>query len=277
MTKVLDLHQITKIYGQAHTAVKAVDQIDLELNQSEITLIMGPSGSGKTTLLSIAGGILRPSQGEVVLTNINLTKLSEEELPKIRLAKIGFVFQAFNLIAALTALENVQFVAELAGLKSSEAQKKSVEILSGLKLSERLNNLPADLSGGEKQRVAIARALVNDPLLILADEPTANLDSKTGHEVMRMFHDIAKNQGKTVLIVSHDNRIRDIADRILWLEDGRFKKLERMVIDPVCQMEIEKSQHKFNFKGENFYFCSLGCLSEFRSNPEHYVGTNSGR
>ena len=277
MTKVLDLHQITKIYGQAHTAVKAVDQIDLELNQSEITLIMGPSGSGKTTLLSIAGGILRPSQGEVVLTNINLTKLSEEELPKIRLAKIGFVFQAFNLIAALTALENVQFVAELAGLKSSEAQKKSVEILSGLKLSERLNNLPADLSGGEKQRVAIARALVNDPLLILADEPTANLDSKTGHEVMRMFHDIAKNQGKTVLIVSHDNRIRDIADRILWLEDGRFKKLERMVIDPVCQMEIEKGKFRFSFKDEDYYFCSLGCLSEFRSNPEHYVGANSGR
>ena len=228
MTKVLDLHQITKIYGQAHTAVKAVDQIDLELNQSEITLIMGPSGSGKTTLLSIAGGILRPSQGEVVLTNINLTKLSEEELPKIRLAKIGFVFQAFNLIAALTALAN-------------------------------------------------ARALVNDPLLILADEPTANLDSKTGHEVMRMFHDIAKNQGKTVLIVSHDNRIRDIADRILWLEDGRFKKLERMVIDPVCQMEIEKGKFRFSFKDEDYYFCSLGCLSEFRSNPEHYVGANSGR
>lgn len=230
--KTLDLHNLTKIYGEGENKVVAVDNIDLEVNKGEIILIMGPSGSGKTTLLSMAGGLLKPTKGEIFVNNMEITTLNEEKLPKIRLANIGFVFQSFNLLTALTALENVQLVIELTGVKPEPARKKAEAILKQLGLEKRMNFLPEKLSGGEKQRVSIARALANDPEIILADEPTANLDSKHGHEVMMQLTKIAKEHKKSVVIVSHDNRIRDIADRILWLEDGKFKELAKMEADP---------------------------------------------
>lgn len=223
--KTLDLHNLTKIYGEGEAKVIAVDNIDLEINKGEIVLIMGPSGSGKTTLLSMAGGILKPTGGEIFVDNIEITKLDEGKLPDIRLANIGFVFQSFNLLSALTALENVQIVIELTGIKENLARKKAEDILKLLGLEKRMYFRPEKLSGGEKQRVSIARALANGPSVILADEPTANLDSKNGHEVMQLLHNIAKKENKTVVIVSHDQRIKDIADRILWLEDGKLNRV----------------------------------------------------
>jgi putative ABC transport system ATP-binding protein len=221
----LQVNQLTKRYGSGATQVAAVRGVSLTVALGEIVLIMGPSGSGKTTLLSMLGGLLKPSAGTVQLDGTIISALAENRLPDIRLRHIGFIFQDFNLLSALTALENVALVAELAGMKSGAARKKAAARLTELGLGERLNFLPEKLSGGEKQRVAIARALVNDPALILADEPTANLDSRVGHQIMRLLRQIAKEQGRSVVIVSHDQRINDIADRVLWLEDGEFKQM----------------------------------------------------
>ena len=224
--QTLQVTHISKKYGSGTTAVTAVHDVSLSVSPGEIVLIMGPSGSGKTTLLSMLGALLKPSEGTILLNGTVISALAESRLPEIRLRQFGFIFQDFNLLSALTTLENVAIVAELAGTRSKEARRKATDLLRELGLGERLNFLPEKLSGGEKQRVAIARALVNDPALILADEPTANLDSKIGQEIMRLLRRIAKEQRRSVIIVSHDQRIRDIADRVLWLEDGEFKKEE---------------------------------------------------
>lgn len=261
---LLNLHNIKKVYGEGEAAVTAVAGISLHVKRGEIVLIMGPSGSGKTTLLSIAGGILRPTEGTVNVKDMLITEMSEKDLPKVRLTSIGFIFQAFNLLSALTALENIELVASLAGIRGGIATERAKKVLGDLGLGHRLHAIPADLSGGEKQRVAIARALVNNPDIILADEPTANLDSKIGHEVVMQLRRIAKDEGKSVIIVSHDQRIRDIADRVLWLEDGRFKELEKMATDPVCGMSIEKGEINTTIEGTTYYFCSTGCKNEFK-------------
>ena len=224
--QTLQVTHISKRYGSGTTAVTAVHDVSLSVSPGEIVLIMGPSGSGKTTLLSMLGALLKPTEGTIQLNGIVISALAESRLPEIRLKQFGFIFQDFNLLSALTTLENVAIVAELAGSRSSTARRKATDLLRELGLGERLNFLPEKLSGGEKQRVAIARALVNDPALILADEPTANLDSKIGQEITRLLRRIAKEQRCSVIIVSHDQRIRDIADRVLWLEDGEFQKEE---------------------------------------------------
>ncbi len=218
----LRVEGVTKRYGAGATEVVAVRNVSLAVAPGEIVLIMGPSGSGKTTLLSMLGALLKPTEGTIHLNGEVISALAENRLPDIRLRQFGFIFQDFNLLSALTALENVAIVAELAGMRNGEACKKAAALLAELGLGGRLNFLPEKLSGGEKQRVAIARALINDPTLILADEPTANLDSKIGHEIMRLLRNIAREQGRSVVIVSHDQRIKDIADRVLWLEDGQF-------------------------------------------------------
>jgi putative ABC transport system ATP-binding protein len=232
--KTLQVTHVSKSYGSGSTEVTAVHDISLSVRPGEIVLIMGPSGSGKTTLLSMLGALLKPTAGTIQLNGTVISALAESRLPDIRLKQFGFVFQDFNLLSALTALENVAIVAELAGTRSSEAKHKATSLLTEIGLGERLHFLPEKLSGGEKQRVAIARALINDPALILADEPTANLDSKIGQEIMRLLRRIAKDHpaggsgagDRSVIIVSHDQRIREIADRVLWLEDGEFKKEE---------------------------------------------------
>jgi putative ABC transport system ATP-binding protein len=269
-TSTLQVTHVTKRYGSGATEVTAVQDVSLSVAPGEIVLIMGPSGSGKTTLLSMLGALLKPSEGEIHLNGDVISALAENRLPVIRLRQFGFIFQDFNLLSALTALENVAIVAELTGMKSVAARKKAAALLTELGLAERLNFLPEKLSGGEKQRVAIARALVNDPTLILADEPTANLDSKIGHEIMRLLRGIAKEQGRSVVIVSHDQRIKDIADRVLWLEDGQFKQMVSMSSDPVCGMvvEREKAVATLDFKGTTYYFCSKGCRTEFEGELE---------
>lgn len=269
----LQVAGLTKRYGSGAAQVVAVKGVSLEVAPGEVVLIMGPSGSGKTTLLSMLGALLRPSEGSIRLNGTVLTALSERELPRFRLREFGFIFQDFNLLSSLSALENVALVAELAGARRKEARARAAAILTELRLEKRLQALPERLSGGEKQRVAIARALVNNPSLILADEPTANLDSSTGHEVSRLLRHIAKEQGKSVLIVSHDARIQDIADRVLWLEDGEFKEARTLATDPVCGMAVERGKVPHTqWQGQEYFFCSKGCREEFLLQPGKFIG-----
>jgi putative ABC transport system ATP-binding protein len=273
MEPIMQVTHVARRFGSGATEVVAVDDVSLVVMPGEVVLIMGPSGSGKSTLLSMLGGLLQPSNGRIRIGADDLTEMNESRLPDVRLRHIGFIFQDFNLLSALTCLDNVALVGQLNGLSRKEARSRAQELLEQLGLSHRLNFLPEKLSGGEKQRVAIARALVNKPDIILADEPTANLDSHHGHETMRLLRRIAKEDGRSVIIVSHDQRIKDIADRILWLEDGSFKELVEMAVDPVCGMSIEKESAPAQavWRGQDVYFCAMGCRDEFMAAPEQFL------
>ncbi len=218
----LRMEDVTKVYGSGERAVRALEDVSLEARVGEVVLVMGPSGSGKTTLLTIAGALLRPTRGTVWLCGTNVTEMGETRLAFIRRETVGFIYQSFNLLEALTALENVSLVATAAALNGATPREVAQEFLETLGLGNRLHSLPKQLSDGEKQRVAIARALAKNPALMLADEPTANLDAKRGHEVMELLRQKALETGKAVIIVSHDHRIRDVADRVVRLEDGRL-------------------------------------------------------
>ena len=196
--------------------------IDLEIPRGEIQLLMGPSGSGKTTLLSILAGILTPTSGTVCLLGQEITRMSKDELSRFRLKNIGFIFQGFNLFPALTAADNVEVALRMKGIRKNEARKQAKDLLMEVGLDNRMNHLPRDLSGGQKQRVAIARALADNPKLIMADEPTASLDSHSGHAVIELLRKLAKDNGRSVLIVTHDSRLMDVADRVAYLEDGKL-------------------------------------------------------
>ena len=273
---MLVVTNVTKRFGSGPTEVVAVRDISLSVEPGEVVLIMGPSGSGKSTLLLMLGALLKPSEGSIQLNDLIISDMAEEKLPEVRLQHFGFIFQDFNLLSALTALENVAIVAELAGLRGRAARDKAERLLTELGLAERLTFLPEKLSGGEKQRIAIARALVNDPAVILADEPTANLDSKIGREIMRTLRTMAKDQGRSVVIVSHDQRIKEIADRVLWLEDGQFKQMVAMVMDPVCGMAIERDREEAiiaEWEGGIAFFCSRGCREEFMAEPTRFQPT----
>ena len=223
MDAILEMQNVSKTYGNGHTAVQAVNEASLKIMPGEIVLIMGPSGSGKTTLLSMAGLLLKPTAGKILMGNQEINGKSQRQLADLRLHKLGFIFQAYNLLGALSAKENVEVVLNLAGEGGRAASERASQLLDRLGLARRMHHLPADLSGGEKQRVAIARALVNDPPIILADEPTGNLDSKTGQEVMELFcHGLGREEGRAMIIVTHNPRFENIADRVLWLEDGRL-------------------------------------------------------
>lgn len=220
---ILELQDVTKTYGSGELAVAALKDANFKVLGGEIVAVMGPSGSGKTTLLTIAGALLRPTTGTVSICGFEVTRLSETRLAAIRREYIGFVYQSFNLLEALTALENVRIVLqEKRNQTRTHAAERARDILEMFGLSHRIDSLPKKMSDGEKQRVAIARALAKEPELILADEPTANLDAKRGHEVMELLQQKALELHKAVVVVSHDNRIREFADRIVWLEDGRL-------------------------------------------------------
>lgn len=273
----LVLKAVTKKFGTGDTAVTAVDQVSFTVQAGEIILIMGPSGSGKTTLLSMMGGLLTPTSGQIQVNGTVITGLSHRQLARVRLQAMGFIFQSFNILQNLTALENVQLVGELAGLSPATARERAGQLLKKLHLEQRLHYLPAKLSGGQQQRIAIARALLNEPKLVLADEPTGNLDSKSGHEVMMLLHNIAKEDGRTVVIVSHDERIKDIADRVLWIEDGRVSSApvtaEQTVTDPVCRLKIDAKYAPFSsvIEGKTYQFCSEDCQRKFVDHPYRYV------
>ena len=228
----LRVEELTKVFGSGRTQVRAVDGVSFRARAGEIMLIMGPSGSGKTTLLTMIGGLLRPTSGHVWIDGADITGLKPVELPRVRRHHVGFVFQTFNLLESLSALENVEVALNVAGVGGHEARQRARRLLIEAGLEGRLDFKARDLSGGEKQRVSIARAMANEPRLLLADEPTANLDSRHGHEVMQLLHDLTKNQGRTAVVVSHDLRLRDIADTVLWLEDGRLRPLSEGEGDP---------------------------------------------
>lgn len=271
---ILTVRQLKKVFGSGGAAVTAVDGVSFDVEAGEILLIMGPSGSGKTTLLSMLGGLLTPSSGSIVINGTELTKVSGKDVPEIRLREIGFVFQSFNLFQNLSGVENVEYAGALAGQKKDSARKKAETLLMKLHMEKRMQALPAELSGGQQQRVSIARALMNDPKMILADEPTGNLDSRSGHEVMMLFHNIAKEEGRSVIIVSHDQRIKDIADRTLWMEDGRVHdappESKTFVGDPVCGMRIDPRYAPFSktVKGREWKFCAKDCLEKFDRDRE---------
>ena len=268
------IHGLAKTFGEGETRVEAVRGLDLELERGEIVLLMGPSGSGKTTFLSMLGGLLRVSAGEIWIDGTDIAELGERELPPFRARTFGFIFQDFNLVAALSARENVEVALNIASERGRAARERARSLLESMGMTGRLDFPVEKLSGGEKQRVAIARAIANGPHLILADEPTANLDSHHGAETMRLLRELAKEQGTTVVIVSHDERLREVADRVLWLEDGRFKELHALVRDPVCGMLIDPAQAPASIDqdGTRLYFCSRGCRGEFLVDHSTPVG-----
>ena len=226
MQPAIRVRGVSKVYAEGSVRVSALEDANLDVCSGEVLLLMGPSGSGKTTLLSIMGCILRPTSGSVQVAGIETATMSQRELPAVRLRHIGFVFQAFNLFPTLTVGENVEVALDLKGIRGTRARRQSHDLLAEVGLAEKFNTLPADLSGGQKQRVALARALAGDPEVLLADEPTAALDSQTGRTVMQLMCDLAHKRGRAVAIVTHDNRILDMGDRIVRIEDGRITAME---------------------------------------------------
>ena len=274
---LVQLCDLVKHFGAGEGLVRAVDGVSLDVGAGELVLIMGPSGSGKTTLLTMIGGLLRPTSGSIVVNGQEITAMSAAALTRVRRHLVGFIFQSFNLWESLSVIENVELALNIAGLVGDEARQRARRLLEERGLGHRLGFRCRDLSGGEKQRLSIARALANDPLVLLADEPTANLDSRHGREVMRLLRGIARSGERAVITVSHDQRIREVADRVLWLEDGRFTDMGKLVRDPVCGMSLEESQAaSLEHDGRLYHFCSQGCLREFAESPGAYVGAGAG-
>lgn len=216
---VLRVRGLCKQYGSGEALVRAVDSFDLDIAQGETIAITGPSGCGKSTLLHLLGGLDRPSSGEIWMADKRIDKLGERALARVRRDSIGFMFQAFHLMEELTAVENVELPALLAGSSVRTARKRAETLLEQVGLAERAKHLPSELSGGQRQRVAVARALINEPLIVLADEPTGNLDSEATVEVLRLFDNLHA-AGQTLVIVTHDQRIAATAERMITMRDG---------------------------------------------------------
>ncbi len=224
---LLSARGLRKDYGKGDALVHAVADVDLDVGDGETVAVMGPSGCGKSTLLHLLGGLDRPSAGEIRLAGQRLDQLGERGLARVRRDAVGFVFQAFHLMDELTAVENVELPALLAGRSPRKARTKALELLERTGLADRARFLPSALSGGQRQRVAVARALANEPLIVLADEPTGNLDSAATLEVLRLFDDLHK-AGQTLVIVTHDSRIAATADRLISMRDGEFTDETRL-------------------------------------------------
>ena len=219
--KVLGLKNLVKIYNDSEIKVKAVDHINLSFEQGEFAAIVGPSGSGKTTLLNMIGGLDNPTEGDIIINDENIREFSSSKLIDFRLRNIGFVFQAYNLIPVLTAKENVEFIMELQGKKKAERSERAMELLSAVGIADRANSRPSKLSGGQQQRVAVARALASKPKFILADEPTANLDSKSTETLLDIMETLNKEENITFIFSTHDQRVVNKARRVITIEDGR--------------------------------------------------------
>lgn len=223
----ISINGLSKVYHEGSIEVAAVKNIDLDLHPGEVVGLFGPSGSGKTTLLSMLGCILRASAGELRVFGTNICALSEERLPDVRKKYISFIFQGFNLFPALTVLENVLLGLSVKGIKGGAAEERAEAMLNEVGLTERMHFLPRDLSGGQKQRAAVARALAANTPIILADEPTGNLDFANGRNVMEILRRLAVDQQRCVVVATHDNRIEDLFDRILYMEDGEISHERR--------------------------------------------------
>jgi len=230
----IEARRLSKIYGSGRTAVKALADVDLEIGVGEFVAVMGPSGSGKSTLLNLLGALDHPTTGEVRLAGCEITTQKESELYLIRRKQIGFVFQAFHLSPTLNSLDNVLLPALPDGI-TKERRDRATELLERVGLRERLKRRPGELSSGERQRVALARALIMDPPIVLADEPTGNLDSATGAEVIRLIEELNKEFTKTFVLVTHDQRVANSAHRVIYLRDGELCSAEEAGLDPVVK------------------------------------------
>lgn len=218
---IIQVKKVSKVYNPEKVPVQALDQLSIEIEKGEFTAIVGPSGSGKTTLLNIIGGLDVPTSGNVYIRDVDMFSLSERSLTNFRLNHIGFVFQAYNLIPVLTAKENVAFILQMQGKDAGECEKKSLELLMAVGLSDKIDMRPSELSGGQQQRVAVARALASKPDFILADEPTANLDSRSTENLLDMMAKLNQDSGMTFIFSTHDQRVVDRARRVVTLVDGK--------------------------------------------------------
>ena len=225
--KILEARRLTKTYKPSkENIVHALNDLNLDIKKGEIVAIMGPSGSGKSTLLNMFGILDQPSSGKVIIDKKDITKVKKGDYPSIRSGMVGFIFQQYNLIPTLTALENVMLPLKYSGVKKKEARERALKHLEEVGMSKRASSKPTQLSGGQQQRVAIARALVNDPAIILADEPTGNLDTKTGDEIIDMMVDLNQRTGQTFVIVTHNPDVTRIANRVIHLRDGKLEKIK---------------------------------------------------
>jgi len=224
---IIELEGLARHYETGGVTIKALDGVDLQIGRSEYVSIVGPSGSGKTTLFNMIGGLDRPTKGRVYIDGVDISKLDAYELAWLRCRKIGYIFQTFNLIPVLTAVENVSLPTVFAGVPRDEGLERAEKLLTSVGLGERLHHRPTELSAGQQQRVAIARAMANDPAIILADEPTGNLDLNTGMEVIDLLHGLNKTRGMTLIAATHDLKMIKASDRIVWMRDGRIEKIAR--------------------------------------------------
>ena len=279
---VLAVRGLAKTYGHGPTHVDAVADVDLDVHAGEVLLVMGPSGSGKTTLLLMLGALLRPTAGSIVVSRraahdgddvspVDIATAPERQLPALRARTFGFIFQDYALLDALSAAENIAVAENIAGTTGASARARAAQLLERVGLGHRATARPSQLSGGEQQRVAVARALANDPPVLLADEPTANLDASRGRDLARLLRTLTDQDGRAVVIVSHDDRLREVADRVLWLEDGRFREVAAMAVDPVCGMVVQLHGPSEQRDGQTVWFCCEGCRREFAEDPARFA------
>lgn len=226
MKNIIEVKNLRKVYKMGKEKVIALDNINLEIKNREVCCILGTSGSGKSTLLNMMAGLEKPTKGEIVIKKHHIEKMNEKQVTKFRRLNIGFVFQSYNLLPNLTALENVEIPLIFAGWSKSKRKKEAAKMLKNVGLGNRLNHKPFEMSGGQQQRVSIARAFIGTPQIIFADEPTGNLDTKTTIEVMKLITEIAKKNGETLIVVTHDSETSVYADKIIYIRDGKIKKVD---------------------------------------------------
>jgi len=224
---IIEMRELARYYEMGGVTIKALDGVDLEIGRGEYVSIVGASGSGKTTLFNMIGGLDKPTNGRVYIDGVDISKLDAYELAWLRCRKIGYIFQTFNLIQVLTAVENVALPTVFAGVPRDEGLETAEKLLASVGLGERTHHRPTELSAGQQQRVAIARAMANDPAIILADEPTGNLDLNTGMEIIDLLHGLNKTRGMTLIAATHDLKMIKASDRIVWMRDGRVERIER--------------------------------------------------
>ena len=224
---VVRTRNVKKVFIMGDISLEALKGINLEIKRGEYISIMGPSGSGKSTLFNMIGGLDKPSEGKVYIDEVDVAQLDAYELAWLRCRKIGYIFQTFNLIPVMTALENVTLPMTFAGMSTDESVDKGIRLLTMVGLGDRIQHKPIELSGGQQQRVAVARALANDPAIVLADEPTGNLDLKTGKEIIDLLRKMNKEQEVTIISATHDLKMLDVSDRVFWIRDGKVERVER--------------------------------------------------
>lgn len=275
MNNAIEAHGLTKTYKSGKLENPVLQDINLEILRGEIISIMGPSGCGKTTLLNLLGGLDRPTSGSIFLNGRRLTEMNDSELTRFRLRNTGIVFQFFNLIPTLTAVENVRLPLLVSGHGHIEARERPLKLLDEVGLLDKANRMPYELSGGEQQRVAVARALANEPTIVLADEPTGNLDSKTSAELIDLFNTINDESGQTFIIVTHDHKVAESADRVIHMRDGRIvdqepRKIQKLATNCDTRREIERLRHLLD-ELDNLYIHNLTNRELYENLRSHYL------